>query len=66
MNQTMYKLGRRVRTFFRWIDKNYYKILAAIVVIILWWLVSNIVDYLYYLQSYYKDDFQNVRVWMAQ
>ena len=62
----MYKLGRRVRTFFRWIDKNYYKILAAIVVIILWWLVSNIVDYLYYLQSYYKDDFQNVRVWIAQ
>lgn len=46
-------MKQKIRTFLRWIDKNYYRILAAIAVILLaiaaitlWWLANEIIAYL--------------------
>ena len=39
-------MKQKIKTVIGWVDRNYYRILAAIVVIILWWLANEIVSYL--------------------
>lgn len=52
MSQTMYKLGRRVRTFFRWIDNHWYKIILTVIAIALFAIalglfsIANELDYI--------------------
>lgn len=50
MSQTMYKLGRRVRTFLRWIDNHWYKIILTVIAIALFAIalgLFNIADEIY-------------------
>lgn len=44
MSQTMYKLGRRVRTFLKWFDNHYYKFLLTIITIMFIFMVMALVQ----------------------